>query len=797
MIQIFRTQLLLVTVLSLSVLTACSSSGTNSAAPDGSSGGSRDSSGPEDASPTADATATDGGEVGDDSVTDASTDAVPDVVSQPLASGVYTLRSKTGDLDLDNGGSVSAGHALDQTSPGLGNTNQQWRISSLGNGQYTVVSLTSGMVLDTGGSTANGAAVVQNIASSSSAGQQWSITNVGGGYYTLVSASSGKALDNGGSMSDGGAVAQQDVAAGNPDQLWKITPVQIGAATPFTSYEAENGTLGGGATVVSLTSPPTTEFTSPELEASGRAYVNLGATGQSVTVKNTTGQGVTFINVRFSIPDAPQGGGIVSTIDLQVDGQFRQALNVNSIQTWLYETASSYDGVDQNPADGNPHVFWDETHAFITGAAVAPGSTITLIKDAANSADYYHIDVIDLETPPAPLTPPANSLSITSYGAVADNNPTNGAGDPNAPDSTTAIQNCINDAQSQGKIVWIPQGTFYLKSSNGAGLYPNGVTIQGAGMWYSTIYYRPSLSGPTNDVLLTSSSTLKSFAVDGNAVSKSFTGGGNGGGVNIKGSNWVVDSMWISHEGAGVWGDGTNGIVQNCRLNNTWTDGININNGNGATNNNIGNNLSVVNNFIRGSGDDSLAINDGQNPGALEMNNSSLIQNTVIAPWWADNIGIYGGINNLVANNLATDSVKEYGINIGIFSGQDYLQTARIQGNVVLRSGDRGYGAYYSAVGIGVSGSPSTITNVTFCGNTIDSPLFDGIDVNTGTGLTVSGNLISGMGETGIKLLSGAGGGLSLVCNTVQNVAAGQSAYSDQAGGGFPVTGTGNVGFTP
>jgi hypothetical protein len=45
----------------------------------------------------------------------------------------------------------------------------------------------------------------------------------------------------------------------------------VGATTPFTSLEAENGTLGGGASVVYLTNPPTTQFSSPVLEASGHA----------------------------------------------------------------------------------------------------------------------------------------------------------------------------------------------------------------------------------------------------------------------------------------------------------------------------------------------------------------------------------------------------------------------------------------------------------------------------------------------------------------------------------------------
>jgi hypothetical protein len=795
-------------VLTLVLLTvACAAGGADTTTTDGAPVGDVDSSTGTGSSSGASAGTSSGtpsgtssgGSPADGGIGGQTTDATQDGSTSPIGNGVYTLTCKTGGMTLDNTGSVSVGHAVSQSSLGLGNTNQQWRISSLGNGQYALVSLTSGMALDNGGSTTNGAAVTQNLASTSSANanQEWTITAAGGGYSTLVCASSGKALDNGGATSNGGMVSQQDLVAGDANQMWQLTPVQIGANTPFTSYEAEDGTLAGRAAVVSLTSAPTTEFTSPQLEASGRAYVNLAATGQSVTWTNNTGQSVNFINVRYSIPDAAGGGGIVSTIDLLVDGQFRQTLSVNSKQTWLYETASSYDGVAQDPSAGNPHVFWDETHAFIGAAPIAPGSKITLIKDAANTAGYYNIDVVDLEAAPPPLTQPANSLSITSYGAVADNNPTDGSGDPNAPDSTAAIQSCINDANSQGKSVWIPQGTFYLKSSNATGLTATGVTIEGAGMWYSTIYYSPPLpSGGTSNVMLPTSCTLKSFAIDGNAVSKG-PGGGNGGGINIKGSNWLIDSVWVSHEGAGVWADGTGGTVQNCRLNNTWADGININNGNGGTNNNVGNNLTVKNNFIRGSGDDGLAINTGNDPGAVEMQNAALIDNTVVAPWWADNIGVYGGMNDLVANNLCMDSVKEYAINIGLFSGWAYLQSANIQGNTVLRSGDLGYGNHYTAVGIGVSGAPSTITSVTFCGNTINSTLFDGIDINTGTGLTVSGNVLSAIGATGIQILSGAGGGASLVCNTVQNAAAGQSAYVDKAGSGFSVSGTGNVGFTP
>src|SRR4030095_9263463 len=101
----------------------------------------------------------------------------------------------------------------------------------------------------------------------------------------------------------------------------------VGAITPFTSIEAESGRLGGGATMRYLTNAPTTQYSSAELEASGHAYVRLDATGEYAEWTNSTGQAVTFVNLRYSIPDATNGGGISATLDLYVDGVFRQSLN--------------------------------------------------------------------------------------------------------------------------------------------------------------------------------------------------------------------------------------------------------------------------------------------------------------------------------------------------------------------------------------------------------------------------------------------------------------------------------------
>jgi len=706
--------------------------------------------------------------------------------AQIISGSVYTLVSKTSGLPIDDGGSTTVGTALQQNTATVGNTNQQWRINSLGSGMYQLVCLSSGMALDTGASIASGTGVVQNvIPSTTDVNQQWAINSSGNGYYQLISASSGFALDNGGSTNAGGSVLRAAALSGDANQMWQIVPVQIGAITPFTSYEAESGILAHGAAIVSLTAPPTTEFSSPQLEASGHAYVNLGQTGASVSWTNNTGQAITAINVRYSIPDAPAGGGITSTLDLLVNGVFRQALSVNSKQTWVYESTSNYNGMSKDPTQGFPHVFWDETHTFIAGVAVAPGSIITLQMDPSNTASYYNIDVVDLETPPAPLTQPANSLSITTNcGATANNI---------SIDSTAAIQSCFNQARSSGQIVWIPQGTFYLNTAGGVSM--TGITVMGAGMWYSVIYYNPPL--PTSliqDVFVPTSSTLKNFAIDGNAIGRTVAGGYSSG-FNIKGANWLIDSIWIQHEGPGVWADGTNGIVQNCRINNSWADGINLNNGNGGTNNNIGNNLTARNNFIRGTGDDGLAINDGSETGTVEMQSNTLVNNTVVAPWWANNTGVYGGQNDLVANNLLTDSVKNYGINIGPFGTGGPILSAAVQGNVINRGGSLGYGSEHSAIGVGVTAPVSSNTNVTVDGNTVSNALFDGVDVEYLTNASINNNMVNAPGLGGFVITSSAQGNASFVCNTVTNLVSGQQAYTDKASG-FLASGSCNNGFT-
>ena len=591
--------------------------------------------------------------------------------------------------------------------------------------------------------------------------------------------------DAAGPTSQDGALQDADAGAADAQQA-----PAVGATTPFVSYEAEDGTLGGGATAHALTSPPATEYSSPELESSGHAYVRLDGPGQYVEWVNHTATSITAINVRESIPDAPNGYGITATLDVYINGAFRQSLDVSSSQTWGYEGNNHYNNESQTPADGNPRTFFDEVHAFLAGAPLAPGETIRLQKSASNGAAFYDVDVIDLEAPPPPIAQPAGSLSITDYGAVA--------GDMTV-DNTAAIQKCINDAQSQGKAVFIPRGTFSVATTGG--LVATGITIQGAGMWYSKIYRNVPLPNgtPLGAIFNVDSCKVHDFALDSNARSRT-SADGAGGGMDTTGTNWLADHIWTQHTLSGFWASGTGGTVQNCRLLAIWADGCNLNNvSRGAT---VGNDLTAQNNFVRGTGDDGIAINSVDYNGDQHytpMSNVKILQNTSIAPWGGKGVAIYGGGKHLVQGNFMSDTARYIGLGVGKFgaNGSD-LTSGTVTGNVVVRCGGNAYQQQQPALHIGNGGdgqSVGNVGNVTVSGNTVRNALYNAVGFSTSNAVALDANEIDSPGLAGIVIspphYDAPTGSATISNNIVTGLKPGQMAFVNMSSG-FAATLTGN-----
>jgi len=249
-----------------------------------------------------------------------------------------------------------------------------------------------------------------------------------------------------------------------------------------------------------------------------------------------------------------------------------------------------------------------------------------------------------------------------------------------------------------------------------------------------------------------------------------------------KGVNWVIDDIWCKHMTL-VWGSGTNATVENSRVNNSWGDGMNINNvsGQGCTN------VLIYNNFCRGNGDDAIALNSASTS-EPQVLSATVKNNTTVASWWANQLGIYGGSNLLIEDNLFQDCVKKTGIELSGYGTPVVPVDVTVQFNTILRGGSFGYGIDQPAMIIEGDG-----TNMTVINNTISNSMFEAVQVSTGTqNLQFEDNLITAPGTTGIIIPSGTTGTGTFLNNMVESLNSGQSAYINNASSTFTATVTAN-----
>jgi hypothetical protein len=435
-----------------------------------------------------------------------------------------------------------------------------------------------------------------------------------------------------------------------------------------------------------------------------------------------------------------------------------------------------------------PYHFYNEFPVWVTGAAIAPGSTITLKKDAANTAAVYDVDSVDLENVGAPLTQPANSLSVVSYGA-----------DPNfGKDSTVAIQNTVNAAKTQGKSVWIPRGKYLTNSLAPAALDFTGATVKGAGMWYTTIYRRVPLPLPTSpwrsQILVGSGTTLSDIQIDANAIFRTGVGGADSGVQASGAGGWLVDRIWTRHTDAN-WLSGSNGLVQNSRTADSYGDGFNANNSNVPNPDKLGYNITIRNNFARGTGDDSFATysDSGLAGTNTQMVGTKILNNTAIAPWWANGLRIAGGRDVEMKNNLVNSVSSNSALDIGVFGDTGHpLESATVTGNVLLGGG--GWNGVRHGVRISSPSStsryPTAYSNVTMSDNVLRGALRAGLYIDrTRVNVTLTNNTIDHPAKQGIWIPTGVTGTGSFTGNTVQNLLPGQVATQNDSATTFKITG--------
>ena len=545
-----------------------------------------------------------------------------------------------------------------------------------------------------------------------------------------------------------GALATASASGGN------------GAKLPYTEVQAENSATNG--TVIG----PSYTYGQLAEEASYRKAVTLKGTGQYVTF--TTPAATNSIVLRYSIPDSSDGSVYTAPLSLYINGTKQPNLTLTNAYSWYY---GAYPFTN-NPSDGTPHHFYDETHRLFTTTYPA-GTKFKLQVNPGDTASSYTIDFADFEHVCAALTQPAGSVSVTSKGA----DPTGAA------DSTRAFNAAIT-AAGAGGTVWIPPGTYNIPGH----ISVNDVTIAGAGMWYSTVtgtapgFYGNSAPNPSTNV------HLQNFAIFGNVQQRDDNAQVNGIGGAM--SNSTVSNIWIEHMKVGAWMDGPMDSLKfsGMRIRDTTADGINFHGG--VTNS------TVTNSDIRNTGDDGIATWADANIGADA--NDTISNNTVQLPMLANGIGIYGGHDNTVTGNLVQDTglLAGGGIHVGQRFNSTPVGRTTISNNTMIRDGDLdpnwqfGVGALWFDGVQGAITGPINVTNAL-----IEQSPFEAVQWVEGTISGVHLNNVTIAGTGTFALQEQTPGAATFTNVTATGVNGPAPVYSCE-GGNFTVTdGGGNSGI--
>lgn len=424
---------------------------------------------------------------------------------------------------------------------------------------------------------------------------------------------------------------------------------------PYTRYESENGIYSGGAALQSSVQFVQTDIAA---EASNQKYVSLPSAGSYVQWKTTAA--ARGVNLRFTMPDNTTGTGLSGSLNLYVNNVLVKTIDLSSY--WAYQY---FDVGGEGDPYQTPHtktfMRFDEVHFTVTNT-INSGDTIKIQK-VNNDGITYGVDFIELEPVTAAITQPAGYLSITDYGAVAND----------ANDDYAAFNNCIAAAAAQGKNVYIPAGRFLL--SDKIMLNVTNMKITGAGIWYTQVYFSTDKQFYGGFLARSTGVEISNFTLgtanndrlkydevnprDGQKykIYKGFMG--------TYGNNSSIHDIWVEHFECGFWIAGydapypvdvtRNLVISNCRIRNNYADGVNFCEGTSGS--------TVTQCSLRNNGDDALAMWPASDvSGSVQERNNTFSNNTIENNWRAGSIAIFGGTGHQVHHNYIKDGVAGSGI---------------------------------------------------------------------------------------------------------------------------------------
>lgn len=436
---------------------------------------------------------------------------------------------------------------------------------------------------------------------------------------------------------------------------------QYGAKLGYTTYEAEQSELKNGV-VKNASSSEADRATARE--ASDQAYVDLPTNASVSFIAQADANAAT---IRYTVPDGESG-----KVEVKVNNTVIGTLDLSSKSNWQYLDNYTYhpnDDIkvhDTPAADRLARFQFDEVSQLFKDAHINKGDTVTITNLDSTPVG---IDLVDLEKAPDAIRQPENSVSITDFGAIAND----------GSDDYQAFMAAIESAKASKKSVYIPEGQFDF--SRPISLYvPDGIKITGAGQWHTKLHFLNTEAAKYDDKGYASGGggitfepgskdiDLGNLSMDSNLNSRHDEKANYKGISGTLGTGSSIHDIKIEHFEAGVWiGDYsknkplnyTDGLtISNATIRNNFADGVNFAQGTS--------NSTVINSNIRGNGDDGLATwsSHHENTNAHVAENNRFLNNTVELGWRAAGIGIFGGKGHEVANNLIKDNANWGGVRL-------------------------------------------------------------------------------------------------------------------------------------
>ena len=503
------------------------------------------------------------------------------------------------------------------------------------------------------------------------------------------------------------------------------------------TLEAEDMDVYKGA----VTNPKDTSRYLPntiETESSGKATVKIsdpdGYVEFTVPEWFSGEENLTAITVRHSITDIIDEKGL----SVGQDGKLKISINGEPATVIDYfknkETdsiklsnkyskgySSTYLGAGNSLEKKGEYgsFYYDDGYGVIKGT-IKPGDKIRLMPVIDDAVTECYIDCVDVENIPNPLEKPDNFLSIMDMGAVPNDDMDDGV-------ALRAACDAVRKDPYTYAGVWIPKGHFDVKTfvGNGSqGANFDGIRVIGAGMWYSMLHSPNANLAAWNACYSTSENTvLNNFAMHSETVQRGWAYNGESTGaicVYGKGANFV-SKIWMEHWNAGLWMANGTGVYRNNRIKNTWADGINVH-GNGSG-------VVYERNFLRGTGDDALAIFSNAAEKVNLVKNIKIKNNNVSAVWFASGITIWGADKVEINNNLVRDSGTGAGIALNSWgwdtpaTSNAWIRNNRVERCGNINEGKQDQGAFTMTPGYYSENYNSIFYNVYFENNeTIDNP---------------------------------------------------------------------------